>query len=126
MERYPGDEYVDILGADFYEFIGPDGIQGSGERFAAVIRDMLGQMAEMGAAHNKLIALSETGLEGIPDNNWWSEVLYPALKDYPVSYVLTWRNAHDKPGHFYGPWEGYAGEEDFKNFAAKENIVLLD
>ena len=126
MERYPGDEYVDILGADFYEFIGPDGIKGSGERFAGVIRDMLGKMAEMGVAHNKLICLSETGLEGIPDNNWWSEVLYPALKDYPVSYVLTWRNAHDKPGHFYGPWEGYAGEEDFKNFAAKENIVLLD
>ena len=126
MERYPGDEFVDILGADFYEFIGPDGMEESGARFAAVIKDMLAKMTALGTEHGKLIALSETGLEGIPDSNWWCGVLYPAIKGYPISYVLTWRNAWDKPGHFYGPWAGYAGEEDFKAFAQKEDIVLLD
>ncbi len=125
MERYPGDEFVDILGADFYEFIGPDGLEESGARFAGVLRDMLTKMTALGQEHHKLIALSETGLEGIPDANWWMQVLYPAIKDYPVSYVLTWRNAHDRPGHFYGPWEGYAGEADFKAFAQLEQIVLL-
>lgn len=125
MERYPGDEFVDILGADFYEFIGPDGLEESGARFAGVLRDMLTKMTALGQEHHKLIALSETGLEGIPDANWWMQVLYPAIKDYPVSYVLTWRNAHDRPCHFYGPWEGYAGEADFKAFAQLEQIVLL-
>ncbi len=125
MERYPGDEFVDILGADFYEFVGPDGLQESGARFAGVLRDMLTKMTVLGQEHHKLIALSETGLEGIPDANWWMQVLYPAIKDYSVSYVLTWRNAHDRAGHFYGPWEGYPGEADFKAFAQLEQIVLL-
>ena len=32
MKRYPGDEFVDILAADFYEFVGPDGLEESGAR----------------------------------------------------------------------------------------------
>jgi hypothetical protein len=40
-------------------------------------------------------------------------------------YVLTWRNAHDKPEHFYGPWKGFEHEGDFKKFAELEQIVLL-
>ena len=87
---------------------------------------MLTTLVALGTEHNKLICLSETGLEGIPDANWWCESLYPAIQGFPISYVLTWRNAWDKPGHFYGPWKGYAGEEDFKAFAAKEDIVLID
>lgn len=126
MGRYPGDEFVDILGADFYEFAGPDGLQESGSRFAAVVRDMLVKLSALGMEHEKLVCLSETGMEGIPDLHWWTEVLYPAIHEFPISYVLTWRNAHDKPGHFYGPWEGFAGAADFKAFSELDSIVLLD
>lgn len=126
MERYPGDEFVDILGADFYEFIGPDGEDESGARFAGVIKDLLNTMTALGTEHHKLIALSETGLEGIPDAQWWTEVLYPAIKDYSISYVLTWRNAHDKPGHFYAAWPGFENEADMKAFSELSDIVFLD
>jgi mannan endo-1,4-beta-mannosidase len=126
MERYPGDDIIDILGTDYYQFVGSEGLDASGVRYVAELSDMLARLTKMGREHGKLIALSETGLEGIPDTKWWCDVLYPALQDYPVTYVLTWRNAHDKPGHFYGPWEGYGGEEDFKAFAAKDKILLLD
>lgn len=127
MSRYPGDEFVDILGTDIYEFVAPgEPVEASGARFAAEVKDMLTTLVALGTEHNKLICLSETGLEGIPDANWWCESLYPAIQGFPISYVLTWRNAWDKPGHFYGPWKGYAGEEDFKAFAAKEDIVLID
>lgn len=127
MSRYPGDEFVDILGTDIYEFMAPgESTAEAGARFGAEVKDMLTTLVALGTEHNKLICLSETGLEGIPDTKWWCDVLYPALQDYPVTYVLTWRNAHDKPGHFYGPWEGYGGEEDFKAFAAKDKILLLD
>ncbi len=127
MSRYPGDEYVDILGTDIYEFVAPgESMADAGARFGAEVKDMLSTLVTLGAGHNKLICFSETGLEGIPDANWWCNALYPAIQGFPISYVLTWRNAHDRPGHFYGPWKGYGGEEDFKAFAAQDKILLLD
>ena len=51
--------------------------------------------------------------------------MYPVISDFAISYVLTWRNAHDKPEHFYAPWAGFDGADDFKTFTEKENIVLL-
>ena len=125
MESYPGDEFVDILGADFYEFIGPDGLEESGDRYADVLRDMLVKLNAMGMEHQKLICLAETGLEGLKDPHWWTQVLYPAIKDFPIAYVLTWRNAWNQPGHFYAPWEGFEGAADFKAFSELENIVFL-
>ena len=71
------------------------------------------------------MCLSETGLEGLVDPNWWTGRLYPAIDGFPICYVLTWRNAHDKPEHFYAPWKGLVHEEDFKVFSEKKDIVLL-
>ena len=71
------------------------------------------------------ICLSETGLEGIPDLQWWTETLYPSIREFPISYVLTWRNAWDQPGHFYAAWDGYEGAADMKAFSEQEQIVFL-
>ena len=125
MARYPGDDVIDLLGVDQYEFIGPDGFGPSGERFAAEVIRSLGIMHAFSIGHDKLMFLSETGLEGIPDPKWWTEVLYPAIKDFPIAYVLTWRNACDKPGHFYAAWEGFENAPDFKAFSEADNIGFL-
>ncbi len=125
MERYPGDEFVDLLGLDTYAYTEYESKE-SAVRFTECLKTDLASLNAVSVEHRKPICLSETGLEGIPDPKWWTEVLYPAVKDFPITYLLTWRNAWDKPGHFYGPWKGYAGEEDFKAFAAKEDIVLID
>ena len=125
LSRYPGDEFVDFLGTDIYEYVGEDGLAAAGERFGAQVREMLATLKTLAAEHGKLTCLSETGLEGLPDPHWWTEVLYPAIQGSGISYVLTWRNAHDKPGHFYAPWRGFENEEDFRQFAEKEDIVLL-
>ena len=126
MSRYPGDEFVDMVGTDIYEFVGPDGLAEAGVRYNTQVKDMLTTLAAIGLEHQKLICLSETGLEGLRDPSWWTSVLAPAIKDYPISYVLTWRNAWDQPGHFYAPWEGFEGAPDFKAFSELDNIVLLD
>ena len=115
MSRYPGDEFVDILGTDIYEFVGGGSLEEAGVR----------SLVALGDEHKKLICLSETGLEGIPDLKWWTGSLIPSIQDFPISYVLTWRNAWDQPGHFYAPWEGFAGAEDFKEFSEKSDIVFL-
>ena len=82
-------------------------------------------MNQLAKDHQKIMCLSETGLEGIPDPNWWCGTLYPAIKDFPIAYVLTWRNAHDKPTHFYAAWEGFGNAADMKAFSELEDIVFL-
>ena len=126
MERYPGDEFVDLVGVDTYEFVGQASLEEARVRYQEELKGALTYLAAIGMEHHKLICLSETGLEGLPDHTWWTETLYPAIKDYPISYVLTWRNAHDKPGHFYAPWDGFEGAADFKAFAELDDIVFLD
>ena len=125
LSRYPGDVYVDILGTDIYEYVGPDGLKAAGARFRSQVRGMLATLKMIGEEHGKPYCLSETGLEGLKDPHWWTEQLYPAIEGSGILYVLTWRNAHDKPGHFYAPWKGFENAEDFVQFADKEDIILL-
>ena len=125
MARYPGDDIVDILGLDSYEFVGPDGFGESGARFANELKRCLTFLNVLATDHHKLMCLSETGLEGIPDPAWWTGVLYPAIKDFPIAYALTWRNACDKPGHFYAAWDGFANAPDFKAFSELDDMVFL-
>ena len=125
MARYPGDEFVDILGVDTYEYVGDASLEEAGVRYQEELKSALRFLSAAGMEHQKLICLSETGLEGLPDLKWWTETLIPAIREFPVSYVLTWRNAHDKPGHFYAPWEGFEGAADFKAFSELDQIVFL-
>ena len=125
LSRYPGDDCVDILGTDIYEYVGEDGLEAAGGRFSGQVKEMLATIRALADERGKLMCLSETGLEGLPDPQWWSGVLHPALIGTGACYVLSWRNAHDKPGHFYAPWKGFTNEEDFKQFSNQEDIVLL-
>ena len=126
MERWPGDDIIDIMGLDAYSYNGHEGgIEAACELFRSKLVPTLEYLDRLGKEHGKLIALSETGLEGLTSPDWWTATLYPCIKDYPLVYVLTWRNAHDRPEHFYGPWKGFEYEGDFKKFAEFEQIVLL-
>ena len=126
MERYPGDDIIDILGLDGYTYTDFEGgMEASCKHFQGLMAKTLKYLTKLGRKRGKVIALTETGLEGFDYPTWWTEVLYPVIKDYPIAYVLTWRNAWDKPGHFFGPWKGFKYEDDFKKFAEFEQIVLL-
>lgn len=117
-ERYPGDEIIDMVGFDCYA--GQD--RGGYMRSMKNALDITKAFAD---EHGKLMAVTETGYEGIKDPVWWTEVLYQSIKDYPVSYVLTWRNACDQPNHYYAPFPGQESAEDFKVFAALDQIMFL-
>lgn len=125
MERYPGDEFVDLLGLDTYAST-HFSREESAVLFMESLKKDLASLAAVSVEHKKPICLSETGLEGIENPVWWTQVLYPAVKDFPITYLLTWRNAHDQPGHFFGAWKGFENEADFKAFADFDQIVLLD
>lgn len=112
MERYPGDAYVDLLGLDGYHRNNEEGIAA----YVSSLETILSFMTEEGAKRSKPIALTETGLEAIPISNWWTGVLLPLLERYPVSYVLVWRNARERPGHYYAPYPGQLSADDFVTF----------
>ena len=119
-EKYPGDEYVDMVGIDFYQFT-------SNETYVERTRHCLALTEAFAKEHGKLMAVTEAGYEGVKYERWWTEVLYPAIKDFPVSYVLLWRNACDEnmQHHFYGPFPGHDSAEDFKAFAASDQMMFI-
>ena len=121
MERYPGDEYVDIMGSDIYHFNGEEGV----EDYREWADSALGVAAQMAKEHGKVLAFTETGSESVPIANWWTEVLLPILKKYPVSYVVVWRNAHDRPNHFYVPYPGHTSEADFRKFHDDGSVLFV-
>ncbi len=131
FSRYPGDRYVDILGVDHYEYIdasAPDrekAMQEADAHYVEVLFRDLRYMENYAAANGKLTALTETGFESIPNPRWWTDVLLRSLEGCSPCYVLTWRNDSDKPQHFYAPFPGSADAENFREFAALEEIVLL-
>lgn len=73
-------------------------------------------MSQVSKAHNKLMAVTETGYETIPDSLWWTQTLMPAIEKYPISYVLVWRNARERENHYYAPYPGHKSVPDFVNF----------
>lgn len=120
LERYPGDDYADIIGFDIYQ-------RGSNETFMQNAGEMLGHLDSIATAHNKIPALTEFGYVGLPDSSWWTNVLLPVLKSHNVSYALAWRNAglkHDGSSEFYVPYQGQVSAGDFKKFCDDEKILM--
>ena len=111
LERYPGDEYVDLIGFDYYQMP-----EAGGQSFVREVDRVMGIVTTAAEEHGKLAALTEAGYEGIPDSLWWTGTLWPAVKNHKISYALVWRNAHNKPGHFYAPYPGHLSENDFIDF----------
>lgn len=113
LERYPGDDYVDMFGMDDYGDYGRDGKYD----LDAAIRK-LKIISDVGIKKNKLAALTETGLESIPNTTWWTEILLKTLKaeKLELAYVLVWRNDTTSPTHFYAPFPGQVSVPDFIKF----------
>lgn len=125
LERYPGDEWVDVLSFDRYQHGSKPADR---TRFISEIGFQLKELNAMARQRKKVAAFAETGLEGIPDSTWWTETLYPLLRNQPVSYVLLWRNHGYMKStgtmHHYMPYPGHLSANDFKKFSQLPNIGL--
>jgi mannan endo-1,4-beta-mannosidase len=113
LERYPGDDYVDLLGMDDYADFGRDGKYDleAGLKKLKIFSDLA-------IEKKKLAAFTETGLESIPNPKWWTDVLLKTLKaeKLELCYVLVWRNDSTSPTHYYAPFPGQVSEPDFIEF----------
>jgi hypothetical protein len=119
-DLYPGDKFVDIVGFDFYQ--GPDQ---SNKEFAKLLTSRLTVLFEFANTKNKLPALTELGYERIPDPTWWTKTFYPVVDKLSLSYAMFWRNAANKPNHFYMPYPGQISEMNFRDFYALPGTLFL-
>lgn len=112
LARYPGDEWVDMVGMDNY------GDMGRNRYDLNAASAKLGIVSDYAKKKGKLAAFTETGLESIPNNKWWTDVLMKVMKtgNMNLSYVLVWRNDSRSATHYYAPYPGHASVPDFMEF----------
>lgn len=116
LEKYPGDEWTDVIGFDIYQR--QKGEAGNAQ-FVKDTGKMLAMLEEIATERNKIPALTEFGFGQVPDSTWWTNVLWKALEKHKISYALAWRNAGAKPSgenEYYLPYKGQVSEEDFRRF----------
>jgi mannan endo-1,4-beta-mannosidase len=116
LARYPGDDMVDMLSFDGYQYDDPQ----KNDWFVKNTGSLLKMIGELAKEKGKLTALAETGYEAVPYAEWWTDVLLKAIGDNPISYVLVWRNhgyaQWNKKMHYYAPYKGQASATDFQKF----------
>ena len=113
LERYPGDEWVDMVGMDNYGDMG----RGNQYDLDAATRK-LKIVSDYARKAGKLAAFTETGLESVPEPTWWTNRLLKVMQapDMRLSYVLVWRNDSRSPTHYYAPYPGQVSVPDFMRF----------
>ena len=114
LRNYPGDEYVDMLGIDVYDF--------NNRRFLSTALRNLQIVEDIAKDKNMLFALTETGLTNVTENDWWTQKLYKAIRSSSISYVMIWRN--DMTTFFHAPFLGHPSEGNFNEFLNKDIILL--
>ena len=124
LERYPGDDYVDVLGMDNYgDLYAQDG---SGVQLA---NDKLKNVSDLALEKVKISALSETGFfvdaNTTLASDFYSNNLYKVLTNngIKVGFMMFWQNSNSS---YTVPVPGVAGAADFMTFIEKDEPQLLN
>ncbi|MBE8727003.1 glycosyl hydrolase [Flavobacterium hungaricum] len=124
LSRYPGDQYVDIIGMDNYGDFNNQGQTGADKANAK-----LKILSDYAKAKVKIAALTETGYRVTTTTpaitDWFSTLLYSALtkNDIQISYVMFWNNNKDG---YYVPNSTAANAADFKTYSSKSKSTLVN
>lgn len=122
LETYPGDDYVDVLGFDYYYY--PNNLKSTRED----LERQIGIIAKLAGERKKVAAITETGYESIPDAIWWTNSLLPdispATTTSGISYVMVWRNS--RSNHHYAPYPGHQSAANFVWFSRNQRMMFQD
>tara|TARA_R110001583_G_scaffold335_5_gene3038 strand:- start:564 stop:2126 length:1563 start_codon:yes stop_codon:yes gene_type:complete len=122
LERYPGDDYVDILGMDNYGDFSNQGQTGANRA-----NSRLKIISDLAIDKVKIAALTETGYQITsstnPITNLFSTYYYSSLtnNDVEISFVMYWNNTNNG---YYTPTPGTSDANDFIQFTDKEEALL--
>ena len=122
LERYPGDDYIDILGMDAYDDSSYMANIPLLTTWKYRITSALREIVDLANLKGKIAAFTETGYAGglsfLNNPSWFMNILLDAIKNdekaRKIAYIATWRNAAFD--HFWIPYPGHENEEDFISF----------
>lgn len=124
MMRYPGDDCVDMMGIDIYEFDNND------QNYSETTKAELKVLTTCAREHKKIAAFTETGCRGVGNKTtWFTDIILPILREYKgqLSYVLFWRNDYVNPDkEAYLPGKGSKAIPDFRKFKEQKDILFLN
>ncbi|HVG42860.1 MAG TPA: glycosyl hydrolase [Chitinophagaceae bacterium] len=119
LERYPGDDFVDVVGTDNYGDLSDGSV-------AVTASNKLKIVSDYGKAKNKVAALTETGsTSNLAKTDWFTSVLLNVLtyQKLELAYALVWANTKT---NFYTPYKGHPSEADFIKFKNNSYLVFSD
>jgi mannan endo-1,4-beta-mannosidase len=120
LERYPGDDYVDVLSFDSYD--NPTANKTPGTTFVSQTQNMITTLRQLGLEKDKPIALTETGSKLVTVSNWWTQDLLPVIKNSGLSFALIWEN--NSSINYWGPYIGHPSAPDFLTFVADSSVIM--
>jgi hypothetical protein len=123
LQRYPGDEWVDIVGFDIYQ----KGEVLPNEKFIAEMDRSFTILAKIATEKNKIPALTEFGYNTVPDSTWWTKVFFKSIEKHALAFVLAWRNAGRKSANeieYYVPYKGQQSAADFLQFSKNKKLYF--
>lgn len=120
LYRWPGDEYVDVLGMDCYH----------GTNNKAFVSN-LKALEEVSRDKKKPCGVTEAGIESFTQKEYWSDYLAAPLKDRRISFVSMWRNKYvggnESDKHYFSVYPGHPSEDDFRKvYALPESLFSKD
>lgn len=120
LDRYPGDDYVDVMGIDIYRDVEANDPVKYHKRIKMVV--------ELAEAHGKIPALTETGYSDHTVKNWWTEFLLNPMKQDPVerrlAYMMLWSNY--RKDAYFSIYPGHFNADDFRAFYRDTFTVFQD
>ena len=117
LERYPGDDLIDLLGFDLYDN-GPD--------YQTTLSNCARIVTQIATQKGKIAAVTEAGDPTGKKTEWWTKTILENLRQYNLSYVLVWRNSFTKTKDVpFGPYKGSPSEQDFVKFYNDPKTLFL-
>lgn len=123
LERYPGDNYVDVLGMDNYgdfDNQGQAGVEKANKKLQII--------SNLAKEKVKIAAFTETGYFVTPGSNspipnFYSKNLYDAITNNAteIGFMMFWYNSKDT---YCVPVPGLPDTADFLAFASKPKVML--
>lgn len=127
MQRFPGHEYVDIIGVECYRQKNTGIVEGR-KLFYTNLRRNFRMAEEIADSLGLPYALTETGMQANSDAEWWTKGLMPALEGFRPMFVNFWSNQWIKLVPQGGTWCTFPGElsaKDFRKFYKKNKKMFI-
>ena len=109
--RWPGDDYVDFIGMDCYDY-----------GWTGAFKKNIEAVSALSLEKNKPCGVTETGCEGFRDTNkyryYWTDHILASATNQRLSLIVMWRNkyvgSNESDDHYYSIYPGHWSEDNFR------------